>query len=689
MGDEGSMDIVTVNFDFAYQGEILEPRAGVVAVDVGSTCVAGVIDHHFAEAGDECAATLVASRGEELVLRHLKDAPSGDLVIVVHREPDLDALVAAYLTAALAQEGRIPDGGCALAEYARALDAGRLPPDGLGPTSLFGLYSAACHLSESQTELVSDETELELYVRWLERGFALLDIAIENRPGRVDEVALPEELRGWEEEQAFLNDEQERYATDRESAELVELELPTIDGEGTLELPGLRVRSPRSALFRQFAQAEGFPFIHEILERRATTVDDEIAPERHVIMVAPESGVWLRGLGAALERREVEARGSRGGIRPQPARWPDVTNSDPWYDGRSPIHGYSVVDTPYGGTVLSIEEVIEVTTETTTWIALGRPSPDLICSKGCRLPADSGASYCPYHADKLMPTLVDGRWDVEELIAQGGMGSVWLVRDVRTSKRYAMKRLLQRFMGNEEVWARFRREAVLASRLAHPNIVRLVASGTSAEAGPYFVTEYVEGIDLRQDLATFQLQREWYPWPRARAVLHQVCQALQAVHRAGVLHRDLKPENIMLVAETAGDDNPWPPVKVLDFGLSILSDPSAPRLTAEGAISGTAEYAAPEQMGGMDLDERTDLYTVGAILYELLSYEPPFGELVTPAELGLAKVTREAPALPNHHPQLEKDPLIEELLYKLLAREPSARPPDAAAVLEALSDIPA
>jgi tRNA A-37 threonylcarbamoyl transferase component Bud32 len=679
------MDAGQVTFEFALFGEVLSPRAGVVALDVGSTCVAGVIDHHFGEAGADCAATLVVRRGEELVLGHLGGAPvDGPLTIVVHREPDLDSVVAAYLCLILARTGALPEGAQALAEYARLVDAGKLPPDGLGQTSLWALYTAATHLLGAAADRPADDAEI--FRSWLRRGFELLDLVIEPAPRAVDEVRLPADLPGFEDEWAFLTQERSRYVADRAGAVPFEVFLPVVSGEFEQEVRGLRVRNPAAALFVPIAWAEGFPVVH-VVQDRPVGPEDPTVPERHQIAVSPESGFWLRGLGAALERREEEARARLGCLRPQPPRWPDVTNADPWYDGRSPLHGYAVVDTPGHGTVLALDEVVETILDSRAWIELGRPVKELLCTRGCRFPRESGASYCPFHSDKLMPSLVDGRYEVLSLIAEGGMGSVWRVRDIRTSTPYALKRVLQRHLGDEDVWNRFRREASLSSCVDHPNVVRVVRSGMSAESGPYIVTEFVEGTDLRKDLSAFQARGEWYPWPRARNILLQVCGALETVHGAGVLHRDLKPENIRLQGGEPGGDDPSPVVKILDFGLSILADRRVARITAVGTVSGTIEYAAPEQLRGDDLDQRADLYSLGCILYEMLCFDPPFTGYDTPMDAAMAKIAGEARPLPHRHPQVNRDGRVEALLFRMISRSPAGRPRTAAEVAAELSTI--
>jgi predicted ATPase len=223
-----------------------------------------------------------------------------------------------------------------------------------------------------------------------------------------------------------------------------------------------------------------------------------------------------------------------------------------------------------------------------------------------------------------------GPYRIEAELGAGGMGRVYLARDTRLGRGVALKLLAEGLLGNEAMARRFEREARAASSLNHPNIVTIYGVG-EAEGLPYIAAEYVEGETLRRRLARGRLQ------PReALDVARQVARALEAAHAAGVVHRDVKPENLML--------RPDGMVKVLDFGIAKLLRSQAKEvtaLTAPGRVIGTAAYMSPEQARGLDVDARTDLWSLGAVLYEMLSGRPPFrGD--TQADL-LAAILRAEP----------------------------------------------
>jgi tRNA A-37 threonylcarbamoyl transferase component Bud32 len=662
-----------VCFEFMLMGELLEPRAGAVAVDVGGKCVAGVIDHHFAEAGAHCAASLVAER-PALVLDHLADAPAGGpLAIVMHREPDLDCLVASYLVAQLAGRGVLPEAAPALAEYALAIDAGKPPPDGICERSLWTLYTAATHLLSAEVE----PDEAVRYRGWLARGFELLDILAAARPRAAAEIALPASLPGWERERELLGEERARYEGDRRRAREIELGLPRSDG-GVYLARGLIVNDPRAALFKHLARAQGFLFTHVIYGhgRSQPAPAPAVESARHVISVAPEQGVWLRGLGAALEAAEVHGRALRGLERPGPPRWPDVTNSDPWYDGRAPAHGYTIVDTPHSGTVIPEDEVQRIVHGTRAWIALGAQRRESICP-ACAWAADRpGAVCCPVHRVDLVPAVVAGRFETVSLLGAGGMGMVCKVQDRITSRHFALKLIRRELQRHQDAQRRFVREARMANQVGHRNVARLITLGADATVGLYILSEYLEGIGLERDLADWwEVKRQPYPWPRAREVLLQICDGLAAIHGRGVIHRDLKPTNIMLVA--AEDARPGPLVKLLDFGTAILADPEATRMTSPDLLLCTPRYASPEQLANGTLDARSDLYSLGCILYEALTGAPPFSERSDLAQLIFAKTTSPAPPVRERavqRPDRKLDPRLLELVMALLEREPANRP---------------
>src|SRR5216110_1916584 len=220
-----------------------------------------------------------------------------------------------------------------------------------------------------------------------------------------------------------------------------------------------------------------------------------------------------------------------------------------------------------------------------------------------------------------------GHYRIESLVGVGGMGEVYLGRDERLGRKAALKLLPDSLTTDETQLSRFKNEARSASALNHPNILTVYEIG--AEGNRQFIaTEFIEGITLRASIARGRMD----PHP-ALEIAVQVASALAAAQEAGVVHRDIKPENIML--------RPDGYVKVLDFGLAKLTEkeiandsPSDPRVTAgfktrTGILLCTTSYMSPEQVRGQKLDGRSDLFSLGVVLYELISGHRPFrGETV-------------------------------------------------------------
>ena len=199
---------------------------------------------------------------------------------------------------------------------------------------------------------------------------------------------------------------------------------------------------------------------------------------------------------------------------------------------------------------------------------------------------------------------------VDRLIGVGGMGEVYLAEDATLQRKVALKLLPERFADDEERVRRFQREARAASALNHPNILTIYEVGEDANRH-FIATEYIEGQTLRDRMASHQ------PMTIADVidVAIGVANALTAAHDAGILHRDIKPENIML--------RPDGYVKVLDFGLAKLTDAGNTQQSSTGAVMGTLLYISPEQARGLPPDARSDLYALGAVLYEMLTHQPP------------------------------------------------------------------
>jgi eukaryotic-like serine/threonine-protein kinase len=214
-----------------------------------------------------------------------------------------------------------------------------------------------------------------------------------------------------------------------------------------------------------------------------------------------------------------------------------------------------------------------------------------------------------------------GQYEVTGLIGSGGMGEIYLASDTRLNRKVALKVLPTDLDDSKKKLKRFEQEAQVVSALNHPNILTIHDLGTSDEE-TFIVSEYVEGVTLREKIADGSLTAR-----ESVRIAIQIASALSAAHRSGVIHRDIKPENVMI--------RPDGVVKVLDFGIAKLMDNAIPfgvsdesdrTRTHPGMILGTVNYMSPEQARGQDLDPRSDIFSFGAVLYEMLTARPPFDD---------------------------------------------------------------
>ncbi|MBL8919824.1 MAG: protein kinase [Myxococcaceae bacterium] len=216
-------------------------------------------------------------------------------------------------------------------------------------------------------------------------------------------------------------------------------------------------------------------------------------------------------------------------------------------------------------------------------------------------------------------TLLEERFRIEAHVASGGMGEVYRAAHVHLKRSVALKLLKRAFATDAEMWARFQREAELVSQLENPHVVRVFDFGRTQAGQPFLAMEYVEGTPLDAEVARGALEPR-----RAVEIICQVCDGLAEAHALGIIHRDLKPPNIVLGKKRDGTEV----AKILDFGIARTTDkPGAEkdgRLTQLGMVVGTPMYLAPEQALAAALDERTDIYALGCVLYELLTGKPPF-----------------------------------------------------------------
>lgn len=256
------------------------------------------------------------------------------------------------------------------------------------------------------------------------------------------------------------------------------------------------------------------------------------------------------------------------------------------------------------------------------------------------------------------------------------MGAVYEAEHVQLKKRVALKVLHSHMSQKPEVLARFEREAVAAARIRHPSVVTAIDFGRLGGDSFYLALEYVSGRSLSDLLDTERtLGAE-----RAALIAYQLAGALAAAHAEGIVHRDLKPENIMLV-DVEGEDY----VKVLDFGIAMMRldelGEGAERITRAGLVFGTPDYMSPEQAQGLAVDERTDLYALGMILYEMLTGEAAFHSEEVVAIL-TAQMTDPPPPLPESVP-----PSLSALVMRLLEKDPNLRPQTAAELEEQLAEV--
>jgi serine/threonine protein kinase len=282
-------------------------------------------------------------------------------------------------------------------------------------------------------------------------------------------------------------------------------------------------------------------------------------------------------------------------------------------------------------------------------------------------------------ARSLIGTHLDGKYQVRRLIGEGGMGLVYEAEHVEIGRRVAIKVLHPVYTRSPEVVARFRSEARAATRIGHPHIIDVFDSGTTVDGAVYLVMEFLDGRDLGDvigDDAPMQIAR-------AVAITREICEALAAAHKAQILHRDLKPENIFLVERAERRDF----VKVLDFGIAKTTDAITDRSahqTTPGVAMGTPEYMAPEQAAGQSIDARADIYSVGAILYEMLTAHPPH-EGDNMMEVLTKKATVEPTPVLRLRPEVPA--LLSALLDRTLSRDAAQRPASMRAFADELGTL--
>jgi serine/threonine protein kinase len=290
-----------------------------------------------------------------------------------------------------------------------------------------------------------------------------------------------------------------------------------------------------------------------------------------------------------------------------------------------------------------------------------------------------------------------GNYRLVELLGSGGMGSVYRAEHVMIGKQVAIKLLHPQAASEPELVQRFLREACASARIGHPNIVEVLDFGELADRATYLVMEYVPG----QQLADLLAHRGPFPLLRAINIVGQLSGALAAAHARQIVHRDVKPPNIIIdqrpgrrevltahlgppFGVSAEREEVYDFVKLCDFGIAKIQEAEGGRLTQLGTAVGTPEYIAPETLLGMPADPLADVYGLGIVFYELLTGQVPF-QGASPAETAGLVLGGDPTPLATAHPSVDVTSEAEDLIRRMISRDPAQRPPSMNAVREELS----
>jgi serine/threonine protein kinase len=276
--------------------------------------------------------------------------------------------------------------------------------------------------------------------------------------------------------------------------------------------------------------------------------------------------------------------------------------------------------------------------------------------------------------DALIGQIISGQYRIEQVLGQGGMGTVYRGTQLSVGRPVAIKVINADALNNEQLRTRFAREAQALSRLTHPNTVRLFDYGMTEQQQPFMVMELLQGNDVSTEIE----RHGPMPQNKALRVTLQVLRALQEAHAQGMTHRDLKPSNIFLTQIEGSDVF----AKVLDFGIAGFDQlGEGQKLTVTGIVMGSAAYMSPEQAQGTNVGPASDLYSVGAVLFEMLTASPPF-KAETMVSMLVAHITQPPPRLDMARPELDAAPAVQQLIDDLMAKTPEQRPASAKIVAD-------
>jgi len=277
--------------------------------------------------------------------------------------------------------------------------------------------------------------------------------------------------------------------------------------------------------------------------------------------------------------------------------------------------------------------------------------------------------------DELVGQVIENRYRIESALGSGGMGMVYRARHVKVGREVAIKILHDHLLGDPEMVERFEREAAIAARLAHKNLVAVLDVGETPTRQKLMVLELARGRSLDKLIAEGPMARD-----RVVALTAQLLDGLDYAHAAGLVHRDLKPENVIVEIDDRLGEVP----RIVDFGIAMPRGDDHRRLTATGIVMGTPQYMAPEHAQGHDVDPRSDLFALGVMVYEMLAGRLPFDG--SGVEAALANMTSDPPPIADRA-GVVVDPLLERFARRLMARRIESRFHTARAALDVLELI--
>lgn len=266
-------------------------------------------------------------------------------------------------------------------------------------------------------------------------------------------------------------------------------------------------------------------------------------------------------------------------------------------------------------------------------------------------------------SDRFVGKTFAGKYKILKKLGQGGMGSVYKARHELMDRDVALKFLNIELTHKSQILERFRREANIASRISHPNVITVFDYGIEDEM-PYLVMEFLEGTPLSHIIS----QKARLDIKRCTRLLRDIASGLGEMHTKGIVHRDLKPDNIMVMTTSDGKEN----AKLLDFGISKIVDTEddITKLTRMGAVIGTPIYLSPEQARGSDIDARSDIYTLGVIAYEMLAGEPPFSSKSAMEVIGM-HLHEEPDPLTSYNRPIPR--MVSKVVTRALSKDPTKR----------------